>query len=338
MDSAPALLDPAAQPECPHGRLGRVPVARRRVISASKRTDIPAFYLKWLIGRCREGWVDVPNPLFRRAADPLQRLTHVSLRPDDVAAIVWWSKNYAVYTRLHAAFADYPAQYFHLTITSRRPDLAWLEPEVPPEAAMLQQVEFLARLHGPQALAWRYDPLVFWEEQGELRSSWDAEFFERMARALGAIGVPVVFTSVADRYRKFERRLQRYWPGRRLRDPEPAELAAIVAHMRAVAEQCGLRLAGCAEPMLAACGVAPGRCIDALLLAEQAGGRVSTGPATDTKMKGRETCGCTVHTDIGDYVTQECGYACAYCYANPNHRRFGGDGAQSEGEWGASTA
>ena len=34
---------------------------RPRVISASKRTDIPAFSLKWMIAHCRDGWVDVPN-------------------------------------------------------------------------------------------------------------------------------------------------------------------------------------------------------------------------------------------------------------------------------------
>src|SRR5687768_17281765 len=75
---------------CPHLESGKVPAVRRRVISASKRTDIPAFYLSWFLGRVEAGWVDVPNPMFRYASDPLKRLSHVSLRPEHVQAIVWW--------------------------------------------------------------------------------------------------------------------------------------------------------------------------------------------------------------------------------------------------------
>ncbi|NBY46639.1 MAG: hypothetical protein EBQ56_02450 [Proteobacteria bacterium] len=39
-------------------------------------------------------------------------------------------------------------------------------------------------------------------------------------------------------------------------------------------------------------------------------------------MAGREDCACSKHLDIGDYVSQECGYGCMYCYANPNHRAY----------------
>ncbi len=73
----------------------------------------------------------------------------------------------------------------------------------------------------------------------------------------------------------------------------------------------------CTEAVLASqAGFLRGACIDGRLLG------ASTAAATDRKMRGREECGCTLHTDIGDYLTQECGYSCVYCYANPNHRRF----------------
>jgi hypothetical protein len=309
-------------PDCPHAALGRLPKPRPRVISASKRTDIPAFYLKWMIARCQGGWVDVPNPMSRRAADPLKRLTHVSLLPEHVLAIVWWSKNYAVYERFHQAFAPYHCQYFHFTINSRREDLAWLEPDVPPLAEVLRQVRFLVHRYGPQMLAWRYDPLVFWSEGGQRYSNWDDDFFARMCAELGRLGVTQVFTSIADHYRKFEQRMQRCWPARQLRDPDPAELQEITCAMQQMTEAHGLHLVGCTEPALTACGIAAGSCISASLLRQASGTKVPSGRASDTHMPGRETCGCTVHTDIGDYVEQECGYACAYCYANPNHKRF----------------
>lgn len=304
---------------CPHFAAGKLSSSRRRVISASKRTDIPAFYLGWFLRRMEDGWVDVPNPMFRYAGDPLKRLSHVSLRPEDVQAIVWWSKNYAVYERFTDRLAVYPNQYFQFTINPRCDGLAWIEPDVPPLDEALRQVRFLAGLPGgPSGIAWRYDPLLFWREDGIDRSSWDPDFFALMCRELTAVGVTTCFTSIADRYGKFEQRMRRHFSGCELRDPSTEEIDTIAVDMSDVARAHRLRLYSCTEAALAANdGFEKGACIDGRLL----GG--SKAAATDTKMRGREECGCTLHTDIGDYVTQECGYSCVYCYANPNHRRFG---------------
>ncbi|MBI2941199.1 MAG: DUF1848 family protein [Chloroflexi bacterium] len=317
-DSSRADSASVRTPDCIHAQIGRLRAPRPRVISASKRTDIPAFYLPWLIKRCREGWVDVPNPVYRYASDPCLRLTHVSLEPRHVQAIVWWSKNYAHYVDRYAEFAQYRTQYFHFTINSRREDLIWLEPHVPPLEKVFAQVESLARLRGePRMIAWRYDPICFWTECGKRRSSWDPDFFDHVCRQLTRMEVRICFTSVADRYAKFEQRINRMFPHIALRDPDGPELEAIAGRMVEIATTHGMELLSCTEPGLASRpGFQKGSCIDGPLL----GGR--SGEATDRKMKGRTECGCTVHTDIGDYVTQECRYSCVYCYANPNSRRF----------------
>ncbi len=57
------------------------------IISASRRTDIPAFYTPWLLARLRAGWCDTVNP-FRPS-----QVTRVSLLPEDVAAIVFWTRD-----------------------------------------------------------------------------------------------------------------------------------------------------------------------------------------------------------------------------------------------------
>ena len=44
-----AVTTEQVAPDCPHGRLGRVPKRGQMIISASKRTDIPAFYLSWFM-------------------------------------------------------------------------------------------------------------------------------------------------------------------------------------------------------------------------------------------------------------------------------------------------
>ncbi|MEW6276463.1 MAG: DUF1848 family protein [Bacillota bacterium] len=59
-----------------------------RIVSVSRRTDIPAFYGEWFRRRVRQGWAVSRNPFSRRAV-------RVSLRPEDVGAFVFWSKNFA---------------------------------------------------------------------------------------------------------------------------------------------------------------------------------------------------------------------------------------------------
>ena len=252
----------------------------------------------------------------------LRWLSHVSLAPEHVLAIVWWSKNYAVYRRFADQFNQFPVQYFQFTINPRDEDLSWLEPDIPPLAEVLGQVEFLAaRPGGPELISWRYDPLVFWSEGGVERSSWRPAFFEQMCRELSQIGVRRCVTSLADPYARFRQRLVRYFPEKRLREPAPAELDELTGQMAACAATYGMKLEACTEGRLAQSdGFAAARCIDGNCLAPRAG--TTWPPATDVKVKGREECGCTLHTDVGDYQAQECGYGCVYCYAYPNHRRF----------------
>lgn len=349
-------------PECVHGVTGYGLPKRPRLLSASKRTDIPAFYLEWLIRAVDRGWVDVPNPMlsgkFRKlaaavagdgralpeptpagrialddliaspgalsdgevAAGLARTLTHVSLAPEQVVGIVWWSKNYGPYLRRADKFAHYRRQFFQFTINPRSPDLAWLEPDVPPEGEALEQSAALAKRFGGEWVAWRYDPLVFWFEDGEPRSSWDEEFFVRVCREISAAGIRTCITSKVDRYRKFERRMRLHYPGRALRDPHPDEFAGILRRMADIGAEFKVRVETCSEAGVpAACGVSSASCIDARRF------QARTAPATDRSL-GRDACECHAHIDIGDYETQECGYACIYCYANPNHRLLAGSG------------
>ncbi|WP_231578004.1 DUF1848 family protein [Thermorudis peleae] len=218
-----------------------------------------------------------PRSTRRRARTALQArrpacraLTHVSLHPDDVLAIVWWSKNYAVYLRVADRLACYQRQHFHFTITPRRDDLRWIEPEVPPLDAVLAQARALVARFGPQALTWRYDPLLFWTEDGQPRSSWDPAFFEQGCRTLGSLGVRRCVTSIIDPYFKVVRRWQRCFPERPLRQPDPEEVAAIGTAMVEIASAWGIQMEACAEPALAAVpGFVAAACIDATVLAPE---------------------------------------------------------------------
>ena len=59
-------------------------LTKSQIISASRRTDIPAFYMDAMVDAMRAGRIDVLTPFGKRIC--------VSLAPADVACFVWWSK------------------------------------------------------------------------------------------------------------------------------------------------------------------------------------------------------------------------------------------------------
>jgi hypothetical protein len=57
------------------------------IISASRRTDIPAFRAAWFMRRVRAGYCEVASPFDRK------RIARISLAPDDIDAIVFWTRD-----------------------------------------------------------------------------------------------------------------------------------------------------------------------------------------------------------------------------------------------------
>ena len=57
------------------------------IISASRRTDIPSYYSDWFFRRLEAGFVCTRNPM-----NPKQ-VSRISLSPDVVDGIVFWTKN-----------------------------------------------------------------------------------------------------------------------------------------------------------------------------------------------------------------------------------------------------
>jgi hypothetical protein len=245
-------------------------------------------------------------------------VSRVSLRPDDVAWIVFWSKNYAVFQRFAGHFDAYELM-FQFTINAPN---EFLEPGVPATEQALRQAEFLAARYGGKRVAWRYDPLICWREDGKLRSNFDPDWFTQTCKELSQMGIERCFTSFADHYAKLLLRIRTSFPGITLVDPAREQKIAWATELRDIAESYGIRLFSCTETGMEGT-LTKGACIDGRLLNALGRERVSCAKSGDTQAPGREACGCTRSVDIGDYQQQECGYACLYCYANPNHRRFG---------------
>ena len=86
------------------------------IISASRRTDIPAFYSDWLINRIRAGYCLVKNPMNSSL------IRRVSFAPPDVDGIVLWTKNAAPLLPKLGALEQLP-YYFQYTITPYDTDI-----------------------------------------------------------------------------------------------------------------------------------------------------------------------------------------------------------------------
>jgi Domain of unknown function (DUF1848) len=264
------------------------------IVSASYRTDIPAFYGDWFRRRLEAGYAMVANPY----GGPPYR---VALAPPALDGFVFWSRNTApfrpVLELLAARRLPFVVQYT-LTGYPRA-----LEQAVPPPAAGVRQMRELAARHGTRAVVWRYDPLLF-------AAGMDAAFHRRafavLARELrGVVGEAVV--SFAQLYAKTRRNLNAAAEARGFawRDPEADEKRTLLGELAAIAGEHGMRLTVCSQPEL---GGEPARCIDAERLSEVAGR-----PLKLREKGNRPGCLCAESRDIGAY--DSCPHGCVYCYA-----------------------
>lgn len=278
------------------------------IVSASYRTDIPAFYGDWLMRRVAAGWCDVANPY---GGAPYR----VPLDLESVDGFVFWTKNLTPFVdALSALRARGYALVVHYTI-NRYP--RWLETAVTDAERAIAHMRMLAAALGPRAALWRYDPIL---ATTHTPLSWHLANFAALATALAGTTDEVVI-SFAHVYRKTRRNLTAAAraEGVDWRDPEPEEKRALAARMAEIAADNGMRLTLCAQPDFLVNGVAAARCIDAGRLADIAGR-----PIPARQRGNRPGCECHESRDIGAY--DSCPHGCVYCYAVSDHagarRRF----------------
>ncbi len=268
------------------------------VISASRRTDIPAFYMDWFCRRLREGFALVRNPM--NAAQVRQ----VALTPDEVDCIVFWSKNPAPMLGCMGALAEYP-YYVQYTLNAYGPDM---EPNLPPAMGRIDTFRRISDMTGPARVLWRYDPILL---APGYSPAFHEESFARLARELSGYTERVTI-SFFDRYAKTAKATDALGI-RRPFDEEAYVLAGVLAE---IARANGLSIATCAEagdytPL----GIGRASCVDASLIKRITGRSL----ALKRDKNQRPACGCTPSVDIGAYHT--CTHGCAYCYANTSLAR-----------------
>jgi hypothetical protein len=280
--------------------------ALKTVISASRRTDLVAAFPEWLAESLRG----------RRArlVGPRGGSHEVDLSPDAVHSIVLWSKDYA--NLLDNAFglrdrlACYDQVYLHLTVTGLGGTA--IEPRVRGRRETLAQLPGLAALSGnPLRVSVRFDPILFWQERGEIRSNID--LFAEVAEAAAEAGIRDVRISFAHWYGKAVRRASaRGFP---FVVPSEEDQRRRASELALIAAARGLVLHACCQPQLAGLpGIRPSACIDGALLESLHPRRERASQGKDRSQ--RDACLCSESIDIGSY-TQACPHGCVYCYANP---------------------
>jgi len=283
------------------------------IVSASRRTDIPAFHADWLVERLRAGYVKWTNP-FNGLAQ------YVSFARTRV--LVFWTKNpKPILPYLGDLDRQGLRYYFHFTLNDY--EVEGLEANLPSLQERIETFADLSGRVGRSKVIWRYDPLL-------LADGLDVDrLVERVAR-VGELVHPfteklVIAFADVERYVRVRTRLRRY--GRGCREPSADEMRVFAEKLVTAARPWGLAIATCAEAIdVEDLGIETNRCIDDRLLARLFPDEPELlrflGPEETRhrlKDKGqRKECGCIVSKDIGAYDT--CPHLCRYCYATTTLR------------------
>lgn len=257
------------------------------IISASRRTDIPALYSEWFMNRLREGEMLVPNPYNRK------KLQRIKLSPDTIDMIVFWTKNPEPMIP-HLKELDQMGYHysFQVTITDYGEDI---EPEAPCTEDVMASFILMSEMLGKERMDWRFDPILL---DGRYTVDYHLHQFDTMCRWLQDATTRCTISFI-DAYRES--------PYRELEIEEIEELAEGIGK---ISEKYHLPVYTCAEKAdLSRFGIMPGACIDKERIQRILGYRLDVKKAAGQ----RKACGCAESLDIGVYDT--CIHGCRYCYA-----------------------
>lgn len=263
------------------------------ILSASRRTDIPAFFSDWFFNRIKEGNVCVRNPM------NAYQVSRINISPEVTDCIVFWTKNPMPMMERLDELKKY-TYYFQYTINAYSADT---EPFVPPLEERLDAFRRLSQKIGCERVIWRYDPIILTKKYD---ISFHLDSIKRIASELKGYTEKMVFSFVDVYSGKNQKTLIRMG-NRNFSDPE---LEYFVKELTEIAAENHIVLATCAEKTdLGKYGIAHNSCIDGELIERITGCRLKT--KADNQ---RGECRCIKCEDIGSYDT--CTHGCTYCYAN----------------------
>lgn len=267
------------------------------IISASRRTDIPAFYSEWFMNRIEEGYVIVRTPINNQ---PLR----VLLSPDIVDCIVFWTKNPIPMILLLDRLKDY-CYYFQFTLTGYGKDIETNLPDKKKD--LIPSFQRLSEKIGPERVIWRYDPVLV---NNRYSIDYQINAFGQIAESLKGYTEKCVFSFV-DRYAKINKALQTL----NVSELSDSDMRSMAVAMRDIAKNNNMSIATCSEKIdLEELGIEHNACIDKILIEKLTGGKIKDTKKNCKDAGQREECKCMASKEIGAHNT--CMNGCVYCYAN----------------------
>lgn len=314
----------------------RVEASAPVIISASRSTDIPAYFSKWFFNRLEKGYCVWYNPFN-------QQPSYISFAKTKV--IVFWTKNPAPIIPFLPEL-DRRGIHYYFQVTLNNYEKENFEPNVPPMEEKIATFKRLSDLVGKDHVIWRYDPLIITPTTPPrelLTRIW------KVGNLLKGYTDKLVFSFVdVKAYRRVQNNLVKEAncftrETVEMAEPSQAQRDEIITGLCKIrdawkADGWNLKLATCAEEFdYDTYGIEHNRCIDGELMEQlwpedlELAYYLRTGklpepdlfgsmPPIPDKQKNlkdkgqRKICGCMISKDIGMYNT--CGHLCVYCYAN----------------------
>jgi DNA repair photolyase len=306
------------------------------IISASRSTDIPAFYAKWFFNRLTKGYCVWYNPFN-------QQPMYISFK--NCKVIVFWTKNPEPIIP-YLPELDKRGIHYYFQVTLNDYEKEGFEPNVPSVAKRIETFKQLSLLIGKERVIWRFDPMIVTPQLTPrmlLTKIW------HIGNELKGYTDKLVFSFVdVKAYRKVQNNLVKETPYytkenvelAEMTDAQRTEIVEGLVKLREIWKQYewNLEMATCAEEVdLDKYGISHNRCIDGELMKrifandkelvyylhtlrwpeKDMFGEIPPIPQKPKNVKDtgqRKICGCMVSKDIGMYNT--CRHLCVYCYAN----------------------
>jgi len=279
----------------------------KTVISASRRTDLPCCYMDETKQAFLDGEITLINQFNNKPYT-------ISLKKGDIHCIVWWSKDFKNFISDIEFWKQYN-NFFQFTINGYTDEskARFLECGIKTSlSGRIEQVSTLASIFTPEAISWRFDPIVFWKEGDVIMSNIDD--FNYISSEMGKIGIKRCVISFATWYENSIKKARNRHPKHEFIfiEPDLGHKKEIIKFISPVNKDNGITTYSCANADIVDDDLVFGSsCVDGELLGKLFGEPASL--AKDTTQ--REACGCTKSRDIGSYK-QKCKNNCIYCYAN----------------------
>ena len=262
------------------------------IISASRRTDIPAFYSDWFFNRIKERYVLVPNPYNSKM------ISRISLDPAVVDCIVFWSKNPAPMLEKLDKLKEYN-YYFQFTLNPYGPDI---ENHLPAISKRIDTFKRLSDRIGKEKVIWRYDPVLTNETY---TPGFHKEKFAEIAYELKEHTEKCMLGFI-DHYQHIRTAVGQF----NIQPLLKADIEEMAVSFKKTVDTCSIQLDTCTVKVdLTHLGIPGGLCIDNQLVERIAGYPISVRKDKNQ----RDICRCAESIDIGTY--ESCLNGCIYCYA-----------------------